>query len=63
MDYGGSFALSDASDLKTCPLRDQKPIAARLRRAFGGTGHRVKGGELDTVPAFRQLLLRKLGAE
>lgn len=63
MECRGSFPLSDGSDLKTRPLRDQKPIAARLPRVFGGTGHHVEGDDIDTVPAFHRLLMRKLGAE
>ncbi len=38
-------------------------IAARLPRVFGGTGCHLEGDQIDTVPAFHQLLTRKLGAE
>ncbi len=63
MECRASFPLFDAADLKTCALRDQKMIAARLPRVFGGTGCHLEGDQIDTVPAFHQLLTRKLGAE
>jgi hypothetical protein len=42
-------------------LRDQKSIATRLPRVFGGTGYYLEGDQRDTVPAFYQLLMRDLG--
>ncbi len=42
-------------------LRDQKTIATRLPRVFGGTGYYIEGDQAKTVPAFYQLLMRKLG--
>jgi len=42
-------------------LRDQKTIATRLPRVFGGTGYYLEGDQMHTVPAFYQLLMRALG--
>jgi len=44
-------------------LRDQKTIATRLPRVFGGTGYYIEGDQVDTIPAFYQLLMRELGVE
>lgn len=44
-------------------LRDQKTIAARLPRVFGGTGYYVEGEQVNTVPAFYQFVMRKLGID
>jgi hypothetical protein len=44
-------------------LRDQKTIATRLPRVFGGAGYYVEGDQINTVPAFYQLLMQKLGIE
>jgi hypothetical protein len=43
-------------------LRDQKTIATRLPRVFGGTGCYIEGEQRQTVPAFYQLLLGELGS-
>jgi hypothetical protein len=43
-------------------LRDQKTIATRLPRVFGGTGYYIEGEQTHTVPAFYQLLMRELDA-
>lgn len=42
-------------------LRDQKTIATRLPRVFGGAGYYVEGDQRITVPAFYQLLMQELG--
>jgi hypothetical protein len=42
-------------------LRDQKTIATRLPRVFGGAGYYIEGDQVTTVPAFYQFLMRKLG--
>ena len=42
-------------------LRDQKTIVTRLPRVFGGVGYYLEGEQRETVPAFYQLLMRKLG--
>jgi hypothetical protein len=44
-------------------LRDQKTIAHRLPREFGGVGFYIEGDQVETVPAFYQLLMRKLGVD
>ncbi len=41
-------------------LRDQKTIATRLPRVFDGVGYYIEGDQTETVPAFYQLLMRKL---
>jgi hypothetical protein len=44
-------------------LRDQKTIATRLPRVFEGAGHYIEGDQVETVPAFYQVLMRKLAVE
>jgi hypothetical protein len=44
-------------------LRDQKTIATRLPRVFDGAGYYIEGDHAQTVPAFYQLLMQKLGVD
>jgi hypothetical protein len=44
-------------------LRDQKTIATRLPRVFGGVGYYIEGDQVNTVPAFYQLLMAKLSVD
>ena len=42
-------------------LRDQKTITTRLPSVFDGKGYYIEGDHANTIPAFYQLLMRKLG--
>jgi len=42
-------------------LRDQKSIATRIPKVFGGVGYYFEGLHRDTLPQFYQFVLRELG--
>ena len=44
-------------------LRDQKSIATRIPKVFGGVGFYFEGLHADTLPALYQHVMRKLGAK
>jgi len=44
-------------------LRDQKSIATRIPKVFGGVGFYFEGLHADTLPALYQHIMRRLGAK
>jgi hypothetical protein len=58
------FAFDDETRDEDQPyyyLRDQKSIATRIPRVFGGVGYYFEGLHRDTLPQFYQYVLRELG--
>jgi len=41
-------------------LRDQKSIATRIPKVFGGQGYYIEADHADSIPAFYQYIMRKL---
>ncbi len=40
-------------------FRDQKSIVVRVPEAYGGEGHYVQGNQIETFPAFYQMLMKQ----
>ena len=44
-------------------LRDQKSLATRIPKVFGGVGFYFEGLHAHTLPAFYQYVMRELGLD